>query len=75
MTLKEKFFGVMGDVLPHWNKIDAEACEIIADDYALEFGKWLNNKVIEPNGTHHNLFGNLTVSQLLPIFKKEKGLI
>ena len=48
--------------------------EQIADEYAIEFGKWLNNKVINPNGVHHNLLGSTKVSQLLPIFKKEKQL-
>lgn len=65
MTLKEKFenniIGVVGE-------------EQIADDYAIEFGKWLNNQVININGRHHNLLGNTKVTQLLPIFKKEKGL-
>ena len=53
---------------------NAKECEQIADDYAVEFGKWLNNQVIDSSGRHHNLLGVTKVTQLLPIFKKEKGL-
>ena len=52
----------------------AEVIEKIADDYAIEFGNWLNNHVINTDGRHHNLCFNSRVSQLFPIFKKEKGL-
>ena len=71
MTLKEKF-----DDKVYYNRygINTVECEKIADDYAIEFGNWLNNQVITVSGRHHNLLGTTKVTQLLPIFKKEKGL-
>ena len=53
---------------------NAKECEQIADDYAIEFGKWLNNKVINPNGKHNHLLGSVKVGHLLEMYKKEKGL-
>ena len=53
---------------------EAQQCALIAEDFAIEFGKWLNNKVINPSGKHHNLLGIVKVDTLLVIFKKEKGL-
>ena len=53
---------------------EAKQCALIAEDFATEFGKWLNNKVINRNGIHHHLLGVLKVDNLLAIFKKEKGL-
>jgi hypothetical protein len=73
MTLKEKFQNIPSDYLPLSNNQKNE-CEIIADEFAIEFGKWLNNQVINSSGKHHNLLGSTKVTQLLPIFKKEKGL-
>lgn len=71
MTLKEKFEEVfIENSLMYYST----ECEKIADDYAIEFGKWLNNQVIDSGGRHHNLLGVTKVTQLLPIFKKEKGL-
>ena len=52
----------------------AKECEKIADEVAIEFGNWLNNNVINTDGRHHNLCFNSRVSQLFPIFKREKGL-
>ncbi len=84
MTLREKFLPKMycffgsGMLTNSYDEKVAEdnakQCEQISDDFAIEFGKWLNNKVINPNGVHHNLLGSNKVSQLLPIFKKEKEL-
>ena len=72
MKLKEKF----SELLPLYNVNNNKSiqCEKIADDYAIEFGNWLNNQVITVSGRHHNLLGTTKVTQLLPIFKKEKGL-
>jgi hypothetical protein len=68
MTLNEIY------ILETGNETFADNCEKIADDYAIEFGNWLNNQVITVSGRHHNLLGTTKVTQLLPIFKKEKGL-
>jgi hypothetical protein len=76
MTLNEKFDNLDSsskdrmDIFYH----DSDKCVEIADDYAIEFGNWLNNQVINVSGRHHNLLGTTKVTQLLPIFKKEKGL-
>lgn len=67
MTLKEKFENIEFS-------FPADESVKIAEDFALEFGKWLNNKVINPSGKHHNLLGIVKVDTLLVIFKKEKGL-
>ena len=72
MTLKEKFKQWL-DTNPRL-EIREVQLEVIADDYAMEFGKWLNNQVIDSSGRHHNLLGVTKITQLLPIFKKEKGI-
>ena len=75
MTLKDKIFDAVFDNAWEFKTQNViPQCEQIADEFAIEFGKWLNNKVINPNGVHHNLLGSTKVSQLLPIFKKEKQL-
>ena len=76
MTLKEKFKKQLDTATPTLNRPYYQASQLvqIADEFAIEFGKWLNNKVINPNGKNHNLAGNNYVDQLLLIFKKEKGL-
>ena len=85
MTLKQKFENV--DILfesqllklKYDENMDcADDCELIADDYTIEFGDWIGKNTI----TYHNgkfrmktltpVF--LTSEQLLEQFKKEKGL-
>lgn len=62
MKLKEKFTTMVLDKdIADWEKV----CEKIADDYAIEFADWLIKRQI-------NYFESLT--ELLKIFKKEKGL-
>jgi hypothetical protein len=57
MTLKEKIQDVeIGEGM-------SDRLEKIADDYAIEFAKWLQ----ENNGA-------MSYQELLEIFKKEKGL-
>ena len=58
MTLNEKF----DKATDGW--IVADACEEIADSYAIEFADWLIKRQI-------NYFESLT--ELLKAFKKEKG--
>ena len=74
MTLREKFKPKVSINTDGEAGRYAKECEQIADDYAIEFGNWLNNHVINTDGRHHNLCYNSRVSQLFPIFKKEKGL-
>ena len=72
MTLQEKFKQWL-DTDPRL-QIREVQLEVIAEDFAIEFGKWLNNKVINPNGKHNHLLGSVKVGHLLEIYKKEKGL-
>jgi|LauGreDrversion4_2_1035121.scaffolds.fasta_scaffold3108837_2 hypothetical protein len=75
MTLKDTLRqNLTGHLSNEKTEVDVNIAEKIAEDFALEFGKWLNNKVINPSGKHHNLLGIVKVDTLLVIFKKEKGL-
>ena len=68
MTLKEKFYKWL-NTEPFSSKdrptLREAQCEQIADDYAIEFADWLIKR-------QTNYFESLT--ELLEIFKKEKGL-
>lgn len=79
MTLKEKYI----NLFPHQTEEylsheEAEVCEQIADNYAIEFAEWLyrydNTRL--PNGNWIIKLGlkPYTSKELLEIFKKEKGL-
>ena len=71
MTLIEKF----DKATDGW--IVSHACEEIADDYAIEFGKWILKQYLSPSldDLYVNDKGDLiSVKELLEIFKKEKGL-
>lgn len=71
MKLKERFI----KLFPHQNEEyldheEAEMCEKIADDFAIEFINWLSF-----NDLFYSIqFGNNSTKELLEIFKKEKGL-
>lgn len=80
MTLKEKFINYvycfMGsgmltntydEDIANWN---AEFCEKIADEFAIEFAKWIK----DDGRTIELLKGSRTPKELLEIYKKEKGL-
>lgn len=75
MTLKEKFH--------QWLKTEPfnsrdrvtlrEAqCEVIADEFAIGFAEWLNIQYRELN--HTLAFKEKTLTEMLQIYKKEKGL-
>lgn len=76
MTLKEKLQQVT-----YWWR-EATECELIADDYAIEFSEWMMSKCnsIEPEGSFKGKYFLLhkgdffTTLELLEIFKKEKRL-
>jgi len=81
MTLKEKFdkVEIMFESQIGFLKYDelgntSNQCEVIADGYVIEFGNWLNNKVLNKKGIHHELCGRLKISQLLLLFKQDKEL-
>lgn len=66
MTLQEK--------LKKEGFSNCDYLEQVADDYAIEFGKWLNNQVLKKKGSHYHLHNKMRVSELYIIYKKEKGL-
>lgn len=68
MTLKEKFNNELG-----YDKgvIIPEKLEQIADDYAIEFLQWCENKNVFSTSVIHKP----TYDKLLIQFKKEKGWI
>ena len=79
MTLKEKFLPRMycfmgsGMLSNTYDKDIAEdnasECEKIADDYAIEFALWVKNST-----KMLTRIPNYTDTEVLQIFKKEKGL-
>ena len=63
MTLKEKFQNII------WAYLADESVKI-ADDYAIEFAKWMDK-----SNYYIEIYKHLkTYEELLEIFKKEKGL-
>jgi hypothetical protein len=73
MTLKEKFHQWL-KTEPFNSKykvtLREAQCEVIADDYAIGFGEWVEELVLEDFDT----YSNNSMKQLLEIYKKEKGL-
>jgi hypothetical protein len=51
----------------------AESCEIIADDFAIEFAKWTHNlrNACEKDNAECNKWKNISNKELLEIYKKE----
>jgi hypothetical protein len=62
MTLKEKFI----DAFKSGKRFDIQNAETIADEFAVEFAQWVQ--------FHSELWIKYRTSELLEIFKKEKGL-
>lgn len=70
MTLKEKIKDV--DI----EKGMSDRIEQIADDYAIEFGRWLEKlRSSEIDTIDYDLYLRYNTEELLEIFKKEKELI
>ena len=72
--MKEKILDVL--VQTGWDK-KLNDIQQIADDYAIEFGKWILKQYLSPSldDLYVNYKGDLiSVKELLEIFKKEKGL-
>ena len=87
MTLKEKFIKFTKKFSPNlgWRDDveDATECEKIADDYAIEFATFIDNKYYQHKYENNKYaeseqdftYGKTyTIKELLEIFKKEKGL-
>jgi hypothetical protein len=68
MTLRDRFAKATNKgsyyVIPIFE--DAEIIEQIADEFAIEFAKWIQ--------FHSELWINHSTKELLEIYKKEKGL-
>jgi hypothetical protein len=65
MKLKERFINYCDDVFMD-KEVNAEQCEKIADDYAIEFAKWCRG--------NYDFIKKEDYTSLLKKFKKEKGL-
>lgn len=73
--MKQKFFEVYNRYYKRSDKLDRMV--ELADDYAIEFGKWILKQYLSPSldDLYVNDKGDLiSVKELLEIFKKEKGL-
>jgi hypothetical protein len=68
MTLKEQFEEYTDQKSWQKENYDAIECEIIADEFAIGFGKWLIKK------EHEYTNKIIATKELLEIYKKEKGL-
>ena len=78
MELKERFFNVIFEFAWKFKteKIIPE-CIKIADDYAIEFVKWVREKTNYEYLTNEIIYNKKVYKsekELLEIFKKEKGL-
>ena len=77
MTLKEKLADAILVPLYNqgfyidWDKVDK--CEKIADDYAIEFAKWLRYNCVETDYGWQNHGKQYSDEEILKLFKKEKG--
>ena len=79
MTLKEKILPKMycfmgsGMLSNTYDKdiaeVNASECEKIADEYAVEFVKWL----IDKKSLNFAVYVNSSFEELLEMFKEEKG--
>ena len=68
MTLKEKFSQFTKKEIWEKENHNAEECELISDDYAIEFAYWLTD------ARNKNVKESITIENLLEVFKKEKEL-
>ena len=71
MTLKEKFRDkILSFLSDNMKEQNAEECEVIADDFAIDFAEWLNGLDINDEV----LQKHISTRELLEIYKKQKGL-
>jgi hypothetical protein len=79
MTLKEKFEQFTEQKSYDKKNYNAEECEQIADDYAIDFAEWINRVSYRSSDNNWWLTQNSgdikkTTEELLKMFKKEKEL-
>ena len=81
MTLKEKFYPYCdNEYSDKW--VSAVYCEDVADEFAIGFAKWIDNKYYQGKNVneYHRSIDEyregkyFTSKELLEIYKKEKGL-
>ena len=78
MTLNYKYCDLIDSHNGYDNKLHADRCEQIADEFAIEFLQWYFSN--EGDDLIHDLIlvgevdKNTTIKELLEIYKKEKGL-
>ena len=65
MTLKEKFKEIL---IAFWISNWEDKCEKIADEFAIEFADWF------VENRYEDQVGYYEASELLEMYKKEKGL-
>jgi hypothetical protein len=76
MTLKEKFSALIPFYNVNDNNNKSIQCEQIADEFAIEFYKWMIDNIhifheLSIWNKEHNKYSE---KEILEIFKKEKGL-
>jgi hypothetical protein len=81
MTLKERFEQFTEQKSYDKKNYNAEECEQIADDYAIEFAEWTSFYRDKNRNVHGNMLhakskydDTYTTKELLEIFKREKKL-
>jgi hypothetical protein len=74
MTLKQKFLKLYHSftISDEWEGSLESDAEQIADEFAIGFAEWLNIQYRELN--HTLAFREKTLTEILQIYKKEKGL-
>ena len=70
MTLKEKFAEFAKQESWENENKNAEECQLIADDYAIEFAEWC----VEKELFNTIRYDRITTKELIEIFKRQKGL-
>lgn len=76
MTLREKLKSfAMDNHIKEYAELNSKNLEDIADEFAIDFANWLNNRVLSKAGEHYRLNGKLKVSEFLYLYKKEKKLL
>ncbi len=77
MTLKEKFEQYAKEEIWRTRNYNAEECEVIADEFAIEFAEWIYCNACYAGHEYYVVIENTsyhTMPKLLEIYKKEKGL-
>lgn len=74
MTIREKFNSLVLEEFGGMQEPTLTECEKIADDYAIEFAEWLRYNCVETDYGWQNHGKYYSDTEILKLFKKEKGL-